>query len=172
VTSSFTREEVTVEAFREALSRFATGVTVVTTTLGGEDHAMTANAVTSVSLEPLLVLVCVEKVTRFHDAVLASGVWGVSVLDESAREASAWFATRGRPLEGQFARFPYVRGDHTDVPLLVGSLSTLECRTRAVHDGGDHTIVVGDVLSVATAHPEGRPLVYFDGGYHALERVI
>jgi flavin reductase (DIM6/NTAB) family NADH-FMN oxidoreductase RutF len=170
VTSPFAQEGVTVDAFREALRRFVTGVTIVTTTVDGEDHAMTANALTSVSLEPLLVLVCVEKVARFHDAILASGVWGISVLDESAREAAAWFATRGRPLVGQFAKFPCVRGEHTGVPLLLGSLSTLECRTRATYDGGDHTIVLADVLAATTAQPDGRPLVYYKGEYRAFER--
>jgi flavin reductase (DIM6/NTAB) family NADH-FMN oxidoreductase RutF len=163
-------EAVTVDAFAQALRRFATGVTVVTCTVDGEDHAMTANAFTSVSLEPLVVLVCVEKVTRFHEAVLTAGTWGVSVLDESARQAATWFATRGRPLERQFARFPHTRGDHTGAPLLIGALSTLECRTRATYDGGDHTIVVGDVLSVATAHPDRGPLLYYEGDYHRLER--
>jgi flavin reductase (DIM6/NTAB) family NADH-FMN oxidoreductase RutF len=163
-------EAVTVEAFAQALRRFATGVTVVTCTVDSEDHAMTANAFTSVSLEPPLVLVCVEKVTRFHAAVLTAGTWGVSVLDESARQAATWFATRGRPLERQFARFPHTRGEHTGAPLLIGALSTLECRTRATYDGGDHTIVVGDVLSVATAQPDRGPLLYYEGGYHGLQR--
>jgi flavin reductase (DIM6/NTAB) family NADH-FMN oxidoreductase RutF len=163
--------QVTTAAFREAVGRFATGVTVVTTTADGVDHAMTANAFTSVSLEPLLVLVCVEKAARFHDAMLRSRAWGICVLDASAREASTWFATRGRPLENQFARFPYFRGERTGVPLLTGSLATLECGTQAVYDGGDHTIVVGRVLSVGTPLPDGRPLVYYQGAYHALDRV-
>lgn len=170
VTWPFPEGEVSVAAFRKATGRFATGITIVTTAVDGEDHAMTANAFTSVSLDPLLVLVCVEKITRFHEAVLASGTWGASVLEESAREASVWFSTRGRPLEGQFARFPYVRGELTGAPLLLGALSTLECRTRATYDGGDHTIVLGDVLSVSTSHPDRRPLLYYQGSYHALRR--
>ena len=164
-------EAVTVAGFREAVGRFVTGVTVVTTTVDGVDHAMTANAFTSVSLEPLLVLVCVEKAARFHDAMLQSRAWGVCVLDASAREASTWFATRGRPLENQFARFPYGRGELTGVPLLNASLATLECRTQAVYDGGDHTIVVGRVLCVATPLGEGKPLVYYEGEYHTLDRI-
>lgn len=163
-------EPVTLEAFREAMRRFATGVTVVSCTVHGEDHAMTANAFTSVSLDPLLVLVCVEKVARFHDAVLKAGSWAVSVLDESARDAAEWFATPGRPLKGQFAGFPYVRGQYTGAPLLRSALSTLECRTWATYDGGDHTIVVGDVLYATTDNRGGRPLVYYEGGYQALPR--
>lgn len=156
--------------FKEALAHFATGIAVVTTTVRGEDHAMTANAFTSVSLDPPVVLVCVEKIARFHSAVLESGVWGVSVLDEDAGKAATWFATRGRPLAGQFDGMPVHRGPHTGVPLLADALSTLECATRSLHDGGDHTVILGDALSVAVPAPRGRPLVYWSGGYHAVGR--
>src|SRR5688500_5531111 len=103
-------DRVDTDAFRRAVGRFPTGVTVVTTCSDGIDHAMTASAVTSVSLDPVLVLVCVEKDARFHDAVLDSGKWAVSVLSASGRRAAEWFATRGRPLGGQLDRFPHRRG--------------------------------------------------------------
>ena len=74
-----------VDLFRRAISRFATGVAVLTTRNGDIDHAMTANALTSVSLEPLLLLVCVEREARFHDAVLEAGIWGLSVLSAGDR---------------------------------------------------------------------------------------
>lgn len=154
--------------FRQAVGRFATGVTVVTTRADGVDHAMTANAFTSVSLDPLLVLVCVEKVTRFHDAVMASGEWAVSVLGEDARDASVWFATRGRPLRDQIGRFPHVRGEATGAAVLSGSLAWLECRTVSVHDGGDHSIVLGDVLSVGSEPTATGPLLYYASGYRGL----
>lgn len=153
------------DAFRRAVGRFASGVTVVTTSLDGVDHAMTASAFTSVSLEPLLVLVCVEKEARFHDAVLQTGAWGVSVLDDSARAASQWLATRGRPLHGQLDRIPFSRGAVTGAPLLDAALATLECTTYGVHDGGDHDVVVGEVRAFATPHVEGRPLLYYRGRY-------
>ncbi len=156
------------DSFRAALARFATGVTVVTAFADGVDHAMTANAFTSVSLDPLLVLVCVEQEARFHDAIVESGRWGVSVLDESARLASTWFATRGRPLHGQLDRFPHTRGPITGVALLDASLAVLECATTAVHDGGDHSIVVGEALSVALPQPEAAPLLWYRGQYHRL----
>jgi flavin reductase (DIM6/NTAB) family NADH-FMN oxidoreductase RutF len=154
--------------FRAALGRFATGITVITTAVGGEDHAMTANAVTSVSLDPPVVLMCVEKIARFHDAVLAAGVWGVSVLAEDGAALSRWFALRGRPLHRQFDGIALTRGTATGVPLLADALSTVECRTRSVHDGGDHVVVLGDALSVAVPAPQGRPLVYWSGGYHGI----
>ena len=90
--------DVDPQAFRAVVSRFTTGVTVLTARHGGIDHAMTANAFTSVSLDPVLVLVCVEQEARFSEAILAAGEWGVSILDASARSASTWLAERGRPL--------------------------------------------------------------------------
>ena len=90
---------------------------------------MTANALASVSLEPLLVLVCVEREARFHDAIVESGLWGVSILPSTARATADWLATRGRPLHGQLDRIPIHRGG-TGVALLDESLSTLECETR------------------------------------------
>ena len=154
--------------FRRAMGRFATGVTVVTTTHRGVDHAMTVNAFASVSLEPPLVLVCIEAEARFHKAVTSSGVWSVSVLDESARGVSGWLSTRGRPLHGQLDRVPHRRGPFTGTPLLDQSLATIECRTSALHDGGDHTIVVGEVVSAELAGGGAAPLLWYRGGYSHL----
>ena len=154
--------------FRRTAGRFATGVCAVTTRAAGIDHAMTVNTFTSVSLEPLLVLVCVELEARFHDAVLESGVWGVCVLDASARPVAEWLATRGRPLHGQLDRVPHHRGPVTGVALLDQSVGTLECRTTATYPGGDHTIVLGEVLSVEAPPDAGAPLVWHRGGYHRI----
>jgi flavin reductase (DIM6/NTAB) family NADH-FMN oxidoreductase RutF len=154
--------------FRRAVGRFATGVCVVSTSAGGRDHAMTANAFTSVSLDPLLVLVCVEQDARFHDAVLEAGTWGVSILDERARGTAEWLATPGRPLVGQLDPVPHHRGPATGVALVDASLATLECRTTDVHAGGDHVIVVGQVVGVGLA-PDGHgPLVYHRSSYRTL----
>ena len=159
---------VDADSFRRALGRFATGITVATALHDGVDHAMTANSFTSVSLDPPTVLVCVEKITRFHEAVLSSGLWAVSVLGEHDRDVSVWLASRGRPLAGQLDGVPHRRGLHSGAAVLAGALAVVECRTRGVHDGGDHDIVVGDVLGVSTPQPDGRPLVYYTGGYHSL----
>jgi flavin reductase (DIM6/NTAB) family NADH-FMN oxidoreductase RutF len=162
-------EQVTPSAFRHAVGRFGTGVTIVTTVGDdGVDHAMTANAFSSVSLEPLLVLLCVEKVARFHRAILDSGLWAVSMLAESARPAAVWFATRGRPLENQLGTFRHFRGEHTGAAVFADALAALECRTWAVHDGGDHSIVVGEVLGAHLLDPDGKPLVYYGGAYRTL----
>lgn len=155
-------------AYRRAMGRFATGVTVVTARVGAIDHAMTANAFASVSLEPLLVLVCVEREARFHDAVVEAGEWGVSILDGSARAASEWLATRGRPLHGQLDRVAHHYGVATGAALLDASLATMECRTVDLYPGGDHSIVVGEVVAIATRDSDDGALVHYRGRYDRL----
>ncbi|MBW8481462.1 flavin reductase family protein [Actinomadura sp. PM05-2] len=156
--------------FREVTGAFATGVTVVTTVADGVDHAMTVNSFSSVSLDPPLVMFCAERTGRFHAAVLAAGFWAVSVLGTGHREASDWFAAPGRPLDDQLDGWPTVRGAETGAPLLAGALAALECRTRQVHEAGDHSIVVGQVLSLDLPDPDAEPLVFHRGGYRALDR--
>lgn len=160
--------------YRAAMARFASGITVTTTRVDGVDHAMTASAFTSVSLRPPLVLVCVEKVARFHAAVLASGSWGVSVLAASDHAVATWLATRGRSLATQLDGMATWRGV-TGAPLLAGAAATLECRTWAVHDGGDHSIVVGEVVAADVgddARATEEPLVYFAGGYRTTSAAV
>ncbi len=154
--------------FRQAMGRLVAGVSVLTTFAGGHDHAMTADTLTSVSLDPLLVLVCAETETRWHGAVLEAGVFGVSALGADQRPLSDWFATRGRPLHGQLDRAPHRRGDATGVALLDGSLMHLECRTTAVHPGGDHAIVVAEVVSVTLPDTVGPALVHYRGRYGSI----
>jgi flavin reductase (DIM6/NTAB) family NADH-FMN oxidoreductase RutF len=156
------------DEFRTVMGRFATGVTVVTCVEDGFDHAMTANSFASVSLEPALVLVCVEQDSRFHEAVLHAGAWNVSVLDEAQRGRASWFATRGRPLIGQFDTTPTRRSSETGALLLSDALATLECVTEAVHPAGDHDILVGRVVGMELARPEARPLLYFSSTYSTL----
>ena len=154
-------------AYRRAAGQFPSGIVVVTTSAG---HAMTVSAFASVSLEPPLVLFCAEKIARFHDAVLAAGSWGVSILTEDGEKTARWLATRGRPLDSQLEEIPHHPGAVTGAPLLDGALATMECRTFAVYDGGDHSIIVGQVVAVdGTADPQARgPLVHYAGRYRPL----
>lgn len=151
------------------MSRFASGVTVVTTVLDGVDHAMTASAFTSVSLEPPMVLVCSHVTSRFHDAVLESGAWSVSILAEAGKEASAWFANRGRRLEDQFAEIDHHRGPIGHA-LIDDSLAWLQCRTVDVHEGGDHVILVGSVTWAAVREDVDDPLLYYRSHYGTIVR--
>ena len=154
--------------YRRIIGRFATGVTVITTRADGIDHAMTANAVTSVSLDPVLMLISVEREARFHDAVLDSGIWGVSILQAAARPVAAWLSTRGRPLHGQLDRVPHSRGPATGVALVDQALAHLECRTVDTHPAGDHTLVIGHVISMTSLDQEGDALVYYRGQFAQL----
>lgn len=159
-----TEEDVRATGLRHAMGHFATGVAVVTTLEDGHDHAMTANSLTSVSLDPPLVLVCVREDSGWHEAVRSSGVWGVSLLPSSGRPAASWLSTGGRPLLGQLARVPHHRGE-LGVALVDDALATLECRTRDMFPAGDHTIVVGEVVSSHSDPRRDDPLVYYRSRY-------
>ena len=162
-----TDQPVERDRYRAAMGRFATGVTVVTAR-GRHPHAMTANAVASVSLDPPLLLVCLEQDARVHDAVLEDGRFGVSVLAEGQGRVSDWLATRGRPLVGQLAQVPTTAGAVLGVPLVDGALAQLECEVDAAHPAGDHTIVVGRVRGLVLPDHEAEPLVWFASAYRRL----
>ncbi|MFZ0325086.1 MAG: flavin reductase family protein [Actinomycetes bacterium] len=157
------------DAFRDVVSRFATGITVVTCVdAAGLDHAMTASSFVSVSLDPLLVSVCVERGSKFHAALAETDAWAVSILKPQGQDAARWLATRGRPLAGQLDRTPHTRGAVTGAAVLEAASAHIECRTWASYDGGDHDIVVGEVLGLALADSEAEPLVYYRRGFRRL----
>ena len=162
----------TADEFREAVSRFATGITVVTCVVDELDHAMTANAFASVSLDPLLVLVSVERDSRFHEAVTAAGAWGVSILRSRAEPTARWLATKGRPLEGQLEQVAHHRSPVLGVAWIDDSMAALECRTVDTLKAGDHDIVVGQVVNIETGDLTDAgvespldPLLYFQRRY-------
>lgn len=152
-------------AFRRAMGAFATGITVMTTPDEDEQqgiHGMTANSFTSVSLDPPLVLVSVDKRARMHDLVQKSKVFGVSVLADSQEAVSRHFA--GRPNVDVETSLSYDWRD--GVPLLTGALSAVSCRLWAQYDGGDHTLFVGEVTDML--QEDGEPLLYVRGQYRQL----
>jgi flavin reductase (DIM6/NTAB) family NADH-FMN oxidoreductase RutF len=155
--------------FRRVMGNFATGVTVLTTALGDEVHGMTANAVCSVSLDPLLVLVCVEKTTRTHPVLSKSGVFALNVLSEEQEHLSRLFADDSVDAARRLAGLSY-RSGATGAPILADCLAYVDCRVVETYPGGDHTIFVGSVEDLG-AMREGRPLVFFRGGY-GLDRRI
>jgi flavin reductase (DIM6/NTAB) family NADH-FMN oxidoreductase RutF len=166
--AAYVPAEVTPDAFRAVMARFATGVAVITCVDGRSDHAMTANSFTSVSLSPALVLFCVENDSRFHEAVTAADTWSVSILDASQAGRARWFATRGRPLVGQFDTTPTHRSPLSGALHLDTAIATLDCRTTAVHPAGDHDVVIGQVLGMVVVGPEAEPLVYYRSRFRAL----
>ena len=156
-------------AFRGALGRYGSGVTVMTTVADGEDHAITVSAFTSVSLDPPLVLVCVDKGVRMHAAVLDCGYWASSVLAGDQQPIADRFARSGRDLYSQFDGIGTTAGPKTGCPIVQGALSWIECRTWATYDGGDHTIVVGEVLSLGLGEPaDPSALIYYSSNYREL----
>ena len=158
-------------AFRAALGRFASGVTVVSTLHEGIDHAITASAFTSVSLDPPRVLVCVDTHNRFHAPLMATGRWGVSILAATAMDAASWLATRGRDLTHHLDAIPHHRGAITGAALLDDAIGWLECETWRRYDGADHTIVVGTVRAAAFAADRDDPLLYYRSHYGELIRL-
>jgi flavin reductase (DIM6/NTAB) family NADH-FMN oxidoreductase RutF len=158
------------EALRHVMGHFASGVTVATALLRGIKHAMTATAVCSVSLDPPLVLVCVSKSSRFHRAITETENWCLSLLTVD-QEPVAWhFSNRGRDLFSQFDHIPHSPSPFSGTPLIDGAMAWVECTTYGMHDGGDHTIVVGEIVRASglPSHddPNARPpLTYYRGAY-------
>ncbi|PWI45850.1 reductase [Streptomyces sp. ICBB 8177] len=160
--------------FRAAMSRLTAGVVLVSAHdpeegVGGEDVGMTATAFMSVSLEPPLVLVSVREDSRMDELLARHPYWAASVLSESQRHVAGRFAMRGRISDRLlFDDVPYRRGEVTGAPLISGALAVVECRTVRRVAAGDHTLVVGQVLTASTPSASGRPLTYFRGRYHGL----
>ena len=149
---------------REALGCFATGVTVVTCLdPDGRPVGLTANSFTSVSLDPPLLLVCVARSAASADALTRAGHFAVNVLQTGQQPASIRFATKD---QDRFGATPWSPGDYGP-PVLRDSLGVFECAAHAVHEGGDHHIVVGEVLR-ASFDPTLDPLLYFRARYRRL----
>ncbi|NYG07384.1 flavin reductase (DIM6/NTAB) family NADH-FMN oxidoreductase RutF [Phycicoccus badiiscoriae] len=157
--------KVTPRLIRDVMGSMATGVCVVTTKWDGDDVAMTANSVTSVSLDPPLVLVCIAKGARFREAIVSSNVWGLSILDAGAYEISSHFARPGRERAGQMSAMAYRHGAVTGVALLEASVGVVECETHEIHDGGDHLIIVGRVVNASRSGEGSHPLLFHRGRY-------
>ena len=152
--------------FRSVLGRFATGVTVLTTRDdAGDDHGMTASAFCSVSLAPPLVLACVDEAASLHRMLQVKGrPFGVSILAEDQEALSRRFAAD----DDRFAGVGFSRGPAGSV-LLDDALAHLECSVHAVHEAGDHAIVVGLVEHVAVRE-DAAPLLYYRSGYGRFAR--
>jgi len=153
--------------FRQALGRFATGVTVVTAERApGEVHGMTANSFTAVSLEPLLVLVCVDEQARMLAVLKKTQGFGVSVLKAYQQAISDFFAQPEQDPEVERALGIRFEWPTPGIPVLGDVLVQLTCRVVASHLAGDHTIFLGEVESAETF--EGEPLLFFRGSYRRI----
>jgi flavin reductase (DIM6/NTAB) family NADH-FMN oxidoreductase RutF len=146
--------------FRATMGRFATGVTVISTAVADQVHAMTANAFMSVSLDPPLVAVSIGCGARMHGLLRHDAPLGISILAEDQAALSDHFA--GRAAADVLPRWRWL----DDVPLLHGTVAQVATRIVALHPAGDHTLVVGEVLHVA--HDDRPPLVFHAGRYTQL----
>lgn len=152
--------------FRDALSLWATGVTIVTARAGDRVHGMTVSAFTEVSLDPPLVLVCADKSSNTHLLIAEGRVFAVNILAREQQALSDLFASK-KDEHRRFDDLDYA-GGATGAPLIAGALAALDCRVVAEHDAGDHVIYVGEVQEVRRSDRE--PLVHYARGYHALEK--
>jgi len=155
------------DTFRSVLGRFASGVTILTARdADGVDHGMTASAFCSLSLEPPLVLFCVDHSASMHELLLAHPTIGISVLSSEQEPHSRRFASEQ---DDRFDGIAFTRGEK-GVVLLDAALAHMECRIVTHHEGGDHTIFVAEIERAAPQAGDGRPLLYYRGGYAQLTR--
>ncbi len=153
--------------FRKAMGCFATGVTIITLDLEGEVHGMTANAFASVSLDPPLVLVCVNEQASTHGHLHAKKRFGINMLAAAQGAISEYYA-RVERIQEQAEREAGARFDRTGkgTPILHGALAYLECRLQTAQPAGDHTIFIAEVEEVVVR--EGEPLLFFRGRYRKI----
>jgi flavin reductase (DIM6/NTAB) family NADH-FMN oxidoreductase RutF len=153
------------ERFRAVLGHFCTGVTIVTASDAEGAVGFTAQSFTALSLDPPLILICPGKNSTSWPRIETAGAFCVNVLAEDQETLCRGFAMQGAD---KFAGVGFEPGPATGFPILTGSLAWVECRLEAVHDGGDHAIVVGRVLDLGIK--EGaRPLLFYRGGYGRFE---
>lgn len=154
----------TKDEFRAVIGHFATGVTIVTTRSGDEVRGMTANSVASVSLDPLSVLVCVNRDAITHGILSSGRIFCVNVLSNQQEALSRACARPDTP-EAGLQGVEYRHGE-TGAPILEGALAYLDCRVTATFEYGTHTIVIGEPIDVAFS--DGDPLLFYRGRYAVL----
>lgn len=157
-----------VREFRDTLGSFSTGVTVITTQGPEEPYGMTANAFSSVSLDPPLVLICVIRGTQGEEMIETNGIFAVNVLAQEQEAISRYFASKTRPRGPDAFREISHRRAASGAPILDESAAFLDCRVVASHEAGDHMIFIGEVMAVGN-NPDARPLIFHRGRYGYLE---
>jgi len=148
---------------RRVLGHFATGVTVITTRdIHGIPYGLTANAFMSVSLDPPLALISIDKTAQCYGCFDASKIFTVNFLNDEQEEISRRFATKG---VDKFAGLEWRTGSN-GAAILAGVVGHVECRVKQAHEGGDHTLIVGEIINAEALG--GRPLLFFQGKYQRL----
>jgi flavin reductase (DIM6/NTAB) family NADH-FMN oxidoreductase RutF len=153
---------VSPDDFRRALRKFASGVTIVTVSVDGELHGATASSFASVSLDPPLILVCLDKTSHTRELLLKEGSFAVNILGADQTEIARAFSLRGpKP----FDRIRHHAGSQ-GAPLFDDSIAWIECKTERVVEAGDHDIVIGEVTSCDAT--DRMPLLYYEADYRSL----
>ncbi|MBN8870562.1 MAG: 3,4-dihydroxy-2-butanone-4-phosphate synthase [Solirubrobacterales bacterium] len=161
-------EEGTSRELRSILGHFATGVTVLTTTdQDGEPCGTTANAFTSVSLNPPLILICLARESAALEAIRTRGGFVANILADGQQDHSNWFARKGVRLKPELHEFTEGR---LGLPVLSGTVAHLECEVERIDAGGDHEILLGRVVSHGRHQDPPDPLLFYQGSYHSLDR--
>ena len=150
--------------FRQVMGQFATGVTVIASQIGEEIHSMTANALASLSLDPLLVLVCVAQRTRMAEFLIQEAGFSINILREDQQALSSYFAGSWKETNPPPFRFVPWRGR----PRLEGCLAAIGCECYKTLEGGDHWIVMGNVVDLYRGIEPHKPLLFFGGRYNLL----
>lgn len=161
-----TYQDINPDTLRDALRFWATGVTIVAAAHKGQQHGMTANSFTSLSLEPPLVLVSLEKSTRTHAIVAQSGAYAVSVLPQELQALSNRFAGRDTENSDRFAGVETI-SKQTGSPILAEAMAFFDCQVDSTHDASTHTLFVGRVLGAGLTENQ-VPLLYFNRAYGRL----
>jgi flavin reductase (DIM6/NTAB) family NADH-FMN oxidoreductase RutF len=154
-------------SFRHAMGHFASGVTIMTTTAGGRMHGMTVSAFSSQSLDPLLILVSVERSTVMHQLVLESRAFAISILDEHGEGTARFFADNARLDAPEFREGAYRIGT-TGSPILEEATAVLEATVHSTLEAGDHSIIVGRVTALEVLR-DAQPLIYYRSGYRRVD---
>lgn len=144
-------------AFRNAMGKFATGVTVITTLLEDEAHGMTANAFMSVSLNPRLVLISIGEKAKMLDKINESGKFAVNILSDDQKDLSMHFA--GQIKEKRQIEFDWIN----ELPVIKNALTNIVCKVHSKQIVGDHTLFIGEVTDIVAC--EGAPLAFYEGKY-------
>lgn len=149
--------------FRDAMGKFATGVTVILTETDGEPHGMTANAFMSVSLDPKLVVISIKENAKMLSKIQTSQKFSVNILAATQEDVSMIFAGQIKDQQVSFERL-------ADVPVIPGALAQVACEVSAEYVEGDHTLFIGKVQDITLA--DGEPLLYFAGKYRSLQTLV
>jgi flavin reductase (DIM6/NTAB) family NADH-FMN oxidoreductase RutF len=165
--------------YRKTIGRFATGVTVILAERDGDVRGMTANAVTSLSLDPTLLLFCPSKKARFSELIREGGDFTVNILGDHQKSLSNYFARTpdasfkigrsGGEAEPEFELLSWPEGG--DAPRLGDCIGAIGCRVQSIYDGGDHWIVVGEVKALHRDEKACWPLLFYEGSYHHPSRM-